>query len=210
MQNNLNFKLNSDPEELKIVSKLITQVYQGEGYISSDSDSGSKITEFLGNPDTKTFVATLDDKIVGTVSLAVDSSDGLPMDVIFREELNPVRQAGKSIAEVCQFVVDKDFLKDNIDKADLSVIESNITLGLLKHVIMYGLEVDLDLFVFTINPKHRIFYESLGALQVGEEKVYPSVNNAPALAYILDIKALQEQAKKGELTHMLLRKLFST
>src|SRR5438477_450670 len=63
------------------------------------------------------------------------------------------------------------------------------------------------IFTGTINPKHDAFYKSLGFTEIGTLKYYPAVNNAPALARILDIQSLQNKKNlPGLLADMLNQK----
>ncbi len=192
------------------VSSLVTRVYSKEGYIDPETETASSITTFLGKPHTVTFEARLGTQLLGTISIAADSTEGLPMDCIYEDELSPYREQQSKIGEVCQFIVDKDLIREMLGDSTADISETDISVALLGSAIHHGIAHAFDHFVFTINPKHRVLYESLGCLQIGDERSYPSVNEAPALAYALDIPALREAAQSGKVTNMLLRKIFAT
>jgi hypothetical protein len=189
------------------VVSLITRVYIDEGYIDPQNTNGSAITAFLGQEYTTTFEARFGDLLVGTVSVARDGEAGLPMDCIYRDELASFRNRNAAIAEVCQFIVDKNLVRELCKSYPSSISEMDVSLGLLRAAIQHGIETHIEYFVFTINPKHRLFYESMGCVLIGDERSYPSVNEAPALAYALDIQALKQMIAAGTVRNMLLRKV---
>ena len=173
-------------EELDVVTALITRVYMREGYIRNiDAESG--ITKYLRNKSTKVFLAKKEGVIIGTISLVADGELGLPMDLIYQDELKPYRSPKHRLAEVCQFAIDTQLLVGEGMGASLEVSRN-----LLALVVSEARKSECTCVSFTVNPKHKKFYELLGALQIGGEKMYPSVENAPALAYILDIKIAPE------------------
>ena len=47
-----------------------------------------------------------------------------------------------------------------------------------------------------VDAGHKSFYKTLGCEQIGKEKSYPFVNNAPALALYLDLHKLRTQKEQ--------------
>lgn len=170
--------------ERDVGRKLIARVYARQGYVEAEGE-GSSFDQHLADPDTCTIVARIQDIVVGTISVVPDGTLGVPMDIIYRDELKKFREADARLAEVCQFAVDHDLLRGAIEGS--GVRELDLSMGLFGHAVNYARFSALSHLVFAVNPKHRQLYESLGSELIGEEKEYPSVNRAPALGYALGI-----------------------
>jgi hypothetical protein len=117
-----------------------------------------------------TFSAVVNDAVVGTVTLAVDSDTGLAADAVFKQELDSYRSAPRAyVCELTKLAADSD-------------LQSPAILAALFHVILlYGqLKYSCtDLFI-EVNPRHRRFYEAmLGFERIGDVKTNDSVD-APA------------------------------
>lgn len=185
--------------------KLVNEMYSRYGYVDLESGQDSKISTFLAEEGTVTMLAEHDSEIAGTISVVPDSEHGLPMDIIYYDELAPYRIAHKKILEVCQFAVNKKVFEELEANKQGKNIEREVSVGLIGLCIHYALQHSYDFVCFTINPKHRSFYESFGCARIGEEKEYPSVSNAPALAYALDIHELTNGARHHFLTTKILQ-----
>lgn len=167
-------------EELTACRQLLQQVYRNENYLADE------LTTNKTNSDTTTtFIANEEDRICGTIALIEDSIAGLPMDSIFKTELDTLRLPDVTLAEVGSFAV--------LDHKHSTSIQQNliISFSLLAEVISFVLEnKNLTHICIAINPKHKQFYESLGFISIGLEKSYPQINHAPALAYYLNTERL--------------------
>lgn len=194
--------------DVELVIKLISKVYADSGYVSEDGNKDeTSISDFLRNTNsTCTFRAIYQEQLVGTISIVSDQERGLPMDTIYKTEVDLLRTAGERVAEVCQFAIDKTVLK-SLPITKRKIFEADLAMQLLGLSINYGFLKDFDYYVFSINPKHRVFYEMLGCQKIGEEKQYGSVNNAPALAYKLSLRDLKQQQESGKGKNMILRRL---
>lgn len=186
--------------ERDVARKLIARVYARQGYTDEGSEA-SGFDQHLEDAATCTIIARIHDEIVGTISVVPDGREGVPMDIIYSEELSRFRDAGARLAEVCQFAVDHDLLRSAIEGSAVS--ELDLSMGLFGHAVHYARFSALSHFVFAVNPKHRTLYESLGSELIGEEKEYPSVNRAPALGYALGIGDMSP-------TNFFAKKIFQT
>lgn len=201
------FFLAETSTEFQNARDLVRRVYTGAGYIDAHS-TDAELFKYIGQKGTLTMLAYLNGELVGTISV-VSGESKLPMDIIFRDELDSFRTRGAHLGEACQFAVDKVAFDRANDKGPMKATEFDVSLGLYAMVFHYGMRKGLDYFCFAINPKHRRLYESFGAYQIGNEKQYPSVNKAPALAYLLDVHELKQKKSTG-LNHFILEKIFST
>ncbi|MBT2188898.1 N-acyl amino acid synthase FeeM domain-containing protein [Sphingobium nicotianae] len=117
-----------------------------------------------------TFLASLDDQTVGTITLAVDADGGLAADRIFRDEINSFRRVpGARVCELTKLAFDTE-------------MPSRKLMASLFHIVfIYGKRRHrcTDLFI-EVNPRHRRFYEAmLGFTPIGGLKENESVG-APA------------------------------
>ncbi len=193
LENPFSYRIIKTKEEINEITELITRVYTRQGYLDPDNidDETPKISSYLSSPYATVFGAYVNDTAVGTITVIEDTNQGLPMDVVFKEELNEKRDVHTKIAEVCQFAIDKQLLKQANAGISPTITDVEVSTHLLRLVVHYGIHRQFDFFSLAINPKHKIFYKAIGCIQIGTEKQYPSVNNAPALGYILDIKKIE-------------------
>lgn len=177
--------LQAADSQIDDVVSLVQRVYEASGYIKAGEEN--KIGSFLYRTDLATSVCAYYNKqLIGTVSVVFDSKQGLPMDAIYRSELQLIRDRQQPIAEVCQFAIDRSILID-VPLLVRKKAEAELALQLLALIIKYCQEQGLYYISFAINPKHRFFYETLGAELIGVEKKYDSVNDAPALGYLFSL-----------------------
>lgn len=197
-------------DDIDAVIGLVTRVYAEQGYVGKLKGNTLEIAAFLRMESTCTFLAKVEDTLIGTISIVSDSPSGFPMDSIYKNEIALLDVERGKIAEVCQFAIDKKTLASLLKENTARYSELDVSTGLLGRVVQYGLSQDFEFLCFTINPKHRVFYESLGAVQFGEERVYPSVNSAPALAYKLPIQKPGTHVEIKEKKNFLIEKIFAT
>ncbi len=129
-----------------------------------------------------TFTAELDEDVVGTITLAVDSRRGLAVDKTFKAEVDGFRaQPGTRVCELTKFAFDP-------------AIQSKKLMAALFHVVfIYGHRTHggTDLFI-EVNPRHVRFYEAmLGFEAIGSLKENDSVA-APAQLMWLKVAAIRE------------------
>ena len=178
-------------EEKQAVLALIKKIYRREGYIA-ENDASSAFDPYIMSDTAKVFTGFVADTLCSTISVVADSDAGLPMDVLYKDEIETLRAKRKKIAEVTQFAVDHELLEKN-DTASSMNTRFTASLPLLSLVLHYGLFKDLDYLCIAVHYyKHNEFYKRLGFVEIGGLKYYPSVNNTPAVAQMLDLRALRE------------------
>jgi hypothetical protein len=129
-----------------------------------------------------TFTAEIGQDVVGTITLATDSKNGLATDRTFRQELDEYRaQPGAKLCELTKFAFD-------------ATIQSKELMAALFHIVfVYGYRTHgcTDLFI-EVNPRHVRFYEAmLGFKRVGALKDNDSVA-APAQLMWLKVDAIRQ------------------
>lgn len=159
----------SNDADRAAAQSLLNKRYEWRGYGSSH-----KINH--GEYHT-TFLASLGQRVAGTITLAVDSAEGLAIDNLFKSEIDQFRSnPGTQVCELTKFAFEKDDGGEN-----------NSLLACLFHaVFLYGMEnYDCtDLFI-EVNPRHRRFYEAmLGFKPIGELRMNPKVEAPSQLMWI--------------------------
>ncbi len=84
------FKIADSIDELKGAYRLVHDAYVKKGYMDPDP-SGMRVTEHNLNANTTTFIGLQNERAISTISLYRDSDSGLPMDVIYKKELDTLR-----------------------------------------------------------------------------------------------------------------------
>lgn len=158
-------------------SLLISKMYSWRGYLGTHklTDDANRIT----------LTAIDEGKVVGTLTLGLDSPIGIMADEIFKEEVDSVRMIpGARVCEITKLAFDNGSCKSQMASLfHLSVIYARD----LYHCTHIFIE---------INPRHRRFYEAmLGFKRLGELKTNPRVD-APAYLLVVELTYVSEQIEK--------------
>lgn len=163
-------KIAETREELFKAFRLIYEEYFDQGYITKSHPLAIQynIHNFL--PKTCVFVFLSYRDVVSTISYIPDTPMfGLPLDSLYREEADRLRQQGRKLVEIGSLATEK------------TLRGRNVVMYLYKAVINYGLMTGTNDLCLTVNPKHVRFYTDIMLCeQIGEEKYYPWVG-APAV-----------------------------
>lgn len=129
-----------------------------------------------------TFTAEIDEEVVGTITLAVDSAQGLAVDRTFADDIDQFRCApGSKLCELTKFAFN-------------SAVQSRELMAVLFHtVFVYGSRTHgcTDLLI-EVNPRHVRFYETmLGFKRIGSIAANESVA-APAQLMALKVATIRE------------------
>jgi hypothetical protein len=166
---------------------LVADSYRARGY-ETEGPQRFRFTPYHALPDTAVFVAKDAGEVIGTLTLVADNTLlGLPMESIYGPEINELRRAGRHLVEVTSLA----------DKG-MGVREFVPVFGTLMRVMaQYGMLHGADTWVITINPRHRAFYQKvMGFVPFGPWRAYPSVQNHPAEAYLLNAPLLKANAPR--------------
>lgn len=158
-------------------SSLIHRMYASRGYTVNNP--------LQENPHRVTMTISEEDKVIGTITLGIDSPSGLLADEIFKDEVDAYRARGRKVCELTKLAFDP-------------TTRSKTALASLFHIIfIYLRQVQkcTDIFI-EVNPRHRRFYERmLGFKKHGPKKMNPRVN-APAYLLCVETDYVQEQIQK--------------
>ena len=158
-------------------SSLIHRMYASRGYTVNNP--------LQENPHRVTMTISEEDKVIGTITLGIDSPSGLLADEIFKDEVDAYRARGRKVCELTKLAFDP-------------TTRSKTALASLFHIIfIYLRQVQkcTDIFI-EVNPRHRRFYERmLGFRKHGPKKMNPRVN-APAYLLCVETDYVEEQIQK--------------
>ena len=176
-QQKFKIRLANTEERRDSASLLIQKRYSWRGYETSEA--------LEKTPNKITLLAFGGDQIAGTLTLGLDSPDGLLVDDLYKTEIDTLREAGRKVFELTKLAVDQH-------------IRSKRVLASLFHIAqIYGRSIlGYTDVVIEVNPRHTLFYEKmLGFRQLGEEKICARVN-APAVLLRLELEYVDLQIKK--------------
>ena len=158
-------------------SSLIHRMYASRGYTVNNP--------LQENPHRVTMTISEEDKVIGTITLGIDSPSGLLADEIFKDEVDAYRARGRKVCELTKLAFDP-------------TTRSKTALASLFHIIFIYLrrvQKCTDIFI-EVNPRHRRFYERmLGFRKHGPKKMNPRVN-APAYLLCVETDYVEEQIQK--------------
>ena len=166
-------RLANSEDRRKSASLLIQKMYDWRGY---------DIDALIHDPSKITLAVYLEDKVVGTMSLGMDSPQGMVVDQLYKQEADQLRAEGRKLCDITRLAVDHD-------------IKSKSVLASLFHMaFIYGHNIHHATdFLIEVNPRHVLFYQRMMGFQpFGEEKTCPRVN-APAVLMRLDATHADEQ-----------------
>jgi hypothetical protein len=165
--------------KLNEVHSLVHRMYSWRGYTTS-------VEEPWAMAERITLKASNDEHIMGTLTVVLDSADGLAADELYRDESNFFRKPGKRLCEFTRLAVDigprfdsKDFLARLIHVAFV-----------YAHLIQNATDMLIE-----VNPRHVGFYRRwLGFSQIGPERMCSRVD-APAVLMRIDLHHMATQIR---------------
>lgn len=110
--------------------------------------------------------------VVSTMTGILDNSIGLPLDRVYRNELDELRAQGRKLMEISLFA-DR---RENLARSSAALLQ------LMRWVWHWGMLEGVTDFVIGVHPRHARFYSrAFGFEPAGPERVYPAVNDHPVV-----------------------------
>ncbi|CAH1906045.1 conserved hypothetical protein [Candidatus Nitrotoga sp. HW29] len=156
-EHRFNIRLADTEKHVGSASLLVQKMYATRGYPANPIKSG---------PQMFTLVAYYGDKPVGTVTLTLDSEQGLAADQLYKENIDKLRAEKLRVCELTKLAIDRHS-------------GSKFIFGSLLHVAyIYAKRIyDYTDVVLEVVPHHLDYYvKMLGCEVCGEEKLNPRVN----------------------------------
>jgi len=161
--------------ERRSASSLVDRMYATRGFQTTALPDVEPANQ-------KTFLATDHNVALGTLTIGLDSSEGLRADEVFADHVARFRDTGQRICEFTKLAMDRR-------------ARSRRLLGSLFHVayIFAHRVKGLDFLLIEVNPRHVRYYETmLGFKVIGAERHNARVN-APAVLLCLDLRFAARQ-----------------
>ena len=180
----------SSPEELEAAYGLVYRSYLRRSYMEPNPNR-IRFTVFNAFPRAATFVGVLRDQVIATVSLVPDTPAGLPMDEVYHDELQNLRDRGRRVAEVTMLADRRMEIQHTLP----------MLLSLMKLLFDYAaLFIKSTDLCITINPRHDKFYRRyLLFTQLGGLRPHPGVRDNPAVARRLDLECVRQRCEGNSL-----------
>lgn len=160
--------------------RLVYQAYTRVGLCPTNA-YGMRVTPYQLLPTSDTFIAELDGQVISTLSLVVDSKLGLPMEVIYPDEVARLRDAGQNVAEVSCLA----------DRRRDPGRYFPVFLELCRLMVQSARYRGIDQLLVAVHPRHARFYRRYMAFEtLGDVREYPSVCNKLAEALCLDFRLI--------------------
>jgi len=181
-------KIAAERSEWKDAFQLVAMNYQAVGY-EEPLASKVRFTPYHALPDTVTFIAKLQGRIVMTFALVPDNTLlGLPLETIFTDEVKDLRRQRRRMAEVISLAADSDVAPREFRA---------IFVAMIRLMMQYHVSHGGDTWVITVNPRHRDFYtRAMGYVPIGPPRPYPNVLDHVAEGYMVDVPLMKEHAPK--------------
>lgn len=183
------------PAERLAAARLVGAMYMNEGYLAQMVATAGEPPAFYALhhllDETLVFVArdAVSGEVAGALAMVIDSPAGLPMDALYREDLDTLRAAGKKLCEFCSLAVDPK----------LGSRSTGLLLALFRaayRCAYYVLGAD-DVCV-TLKPSHAPFYRRICFLPLGELRLDARFAQAETIALRLPHETARELWASGE------------
>jgi len=178
------------------VSMLIRRLYAWRGL---ESEVPARFDE---RPNQITLVASRGDSTFGTVTLGLDTADGLSADHLYETEIEHFRRQGAKVCELTRLAIDPVFNSKEV----------LATIFHLAYIYARKIHGMTDLFI-EVNPRHVSFYQRMFDFRIaGEERLCHRVNAPAVLLHLPFAHAdaqIETRAGRKELTKSLYAQCFS-
>ena len=146
---------------------------------------GYDIPELQGDPHLFTFLAFDEGRLVGTVSIRLDSDAGMSADALYRVEIDQLRSNGHRLCEFTRLAV------------DVSAASKPVLAALFHTAYLFAYRLrGISAAIIEVNPRHVVFYQRALAFNiVGEERMNERVN-APAILMRVYFEDISEGLEK--------------
>lgn len=177
------FKIAENRHERNSLFRLVYDAYLRAG-LERASAIRMRVTPYHLLPTTDAFVAKLRDEVISTLSLVVDADLGLPMELVFPDQVGERRERGLCLAEAtCLADRRRDF------RRALPVFAE-----LCRLMVQTARVRGVDELLVAVHPRHVRFYQRFLAFEVISDLAeYPAVCNRPAVALSLNFNRIDRE-----------------
>jgi len=180
-----NIKIAEARDEWAQSFALVYREYLDSGYIAEPHPSRMHLSVYNLLPATCVFIFRTYVTVISTLTQIFDSElFGLPMDALYKAELDALRSRGRKITELSALATPKE------------TRWCNLMVFLSKTMFEYSMMNNIDDICIMVNPKHVNFYKTMFLFEdFGEERFYPGVG-APAIALRINMEHIENKASE--------------
>lgn len=173
---NIVVRTTNDSTEIEQANKLVFRNYVEAGFWENNEDRWRQ-NKYLHTPARHVFVMMDRDRLLGTMSIIVDSPEGLPSDSAQPALMQGLRAKGGKLAEVSAFAMDRSATR-----------QRNLFFFLISYMFQFSFfYAEVDRLAVSCVSAHANFYESvLGFARMGGP-VYYAYTRVMAFLLTLDI-----------------------
>lgn len=175
-----NIKFAETHDELSQSFALVYKEYLASGYITAPHPTEIYFNVFNFLPPTCVFVFRTYLTVISTLTQIFDSDlFGLPMDVLYSQELDTLRAQGRKISELSALATPRE------------VRWCNLMVFLSRTMFEYSRMNRINDICIMVNPKHVNFYKTMFLFEdFGPERFYEKVG-APAVALRINMDEIE-------------------
>ncbi len=183
----IEYRIASTRAEREAAFRLVHQSYLNAG-LSEPNGFGLRVTPYHLLDTTEVFIAQLDGRIVFTLSLVIDGELGLPMESVYSDEVDALRQEGFLVGEVSCLADRRTQFRGFFP----------VFVRLCRLMAQYAWRRGLSGLAAAVHPRHARFYRRYMHFEpLGGWRSYPSVRNRPAVALLLDFDRVDRERPKS-------------
>lgn len=154
---------------------LVYRKYLESGFILPNS-SGLFFSLLDLLPQSSCWIATHNNRVVGTMSIVTNTTAGLPGGAPYEDDLNHWGVEGRLVGEITKLAVEDHFRS------------ANLASDLMATVICVALQNGMDDVFCVVHPRHALAWcRMFGWRSLGEVKSHSGVNNKPGILLQLDL-----------------------
>lgn len=157
-------------DDLEKSFSLVYQIYKKKGFIPESNPHKMLYSMYSLLPWTTHIIAKSYQNVISNLTEIFDTPEfGLPMDALYKPELDVIRSQKRTIVELSALATPQEHRW------------KNIFLYLVQVMYWYSWFAGVDDVCVMVNPRHKRFYMQLFPFeQIGPERYYPRVD-APAV-----------------------------
>lgn len=177
-----NIKIAETRDELAQSFALVYQEYLASGYIKTPHPSEMHLSVYNFLPATCVFIVRTYLTVISTLTQIFDSEQfGLPMDSLYRPELDALRAKKRKVTEISALATPKE------------IRWSNMMVLLSKTIFEYSRLTGVDDICVMVHPKHVNFYKTMFLFEdFGPERFYEGVGE-PAVALRINMGTIEDK-----------------
>lgn len=181
-----NIKIAETYDELSQSFSMVYTEYRSCGYIRKEHPSELHFSLYNLLPETCVFIFRSYTTVISSLTQIFDSPEfGLPMDALYKGQLDDLRKKGRKITELSALVSPKE------------VRWCNLMIYLSRIMFEYSMTAHVDDICIMVNPKHVKFYKTMFLFEdFGEEYFYEPVG-APAVALRINMDNILEKIEEN-------------